>query len=411
MTAAHKSMEVEQSQKPISVIIVDDAVVVRGLLSRWLQESGGIEIIATYRNGVEAVAANRKPDVIILDIDMPEMDGMTALPLLIKKWPNASIIMASTLTVRNAEYTLRSLSLGAHDYIAKPATNRDVTFSTDFRREIIEKVQVLGRRIPRQTKAEISDGHIPYGHPASASYKESVPHPRPVSFPAVSKTETSVSQPSSISQNKNEGISSIPLRPMAANFPKLLMIGASTGGPKAVLELLDACRSAIRTVPVVIIQHMPAVFTQSFAENVSKRLSMDASEAQHGEPLEIGRIYVAPGGRHLKIDRSQSGNVIALDDMAPVNFFRPSVDVSFMSASMVYGASVLGVILTGMGTDGLQGSTGIVEKGGTILAQDEASSIVWGMPGSVARKGLCSAVAPVTELASIITRLTFGGVK
>jgi two-component system, chemotaxis family, protein-glutamate methylesterase/glutaminase len=394
MMAERLSSVSEASQKPIRVMIVDDAVVVRGLLSRWLQEADGIEVIATCRNGNEAVSALREPDLIILDIDMPEMDGMTALPLLVKKWPDASIIMASTLTVRNADYTLRSLSMGADDYIAKPATNRDVTFSLDFRREIVAKVMALGRKPKRSAKLESKIAKVSMVEETVITANKSVVVSDSAA-PPVSRQRTDVGSGSGFL-----------LRPMPNVPPKLLMIGASTGGPRAILELLQACRSIVQAVPVIIVQHMPPIFTQSFAENISKQLAMDASEAQHGEMLEGGRIYVAPGGRHLRINRHQGGNCIALDDSAPVNFFRPSVDVSFMSAGIVYGPNVVAVMLTGMGSDGLLGATGLVEKGGTLLAQDEASSIVWGMPGCVARKGLCSAVAPISELAAILTSLT-----
>jgi two-component system, chemotaxis family, protein-glutamate methylesterase/glutaminase len=402
MLAERQTSVQQASQKPIRVMIVDDAVVVRGLLSRWLQEDSDSEIIATYRNGAEAVAGTRQPDVIILDIDMPEMDGMTALPLLLKKWPEAAIVMASTLTVRNADYTLRSLSMGAHDYVAKPATNRDVTFATDFRREIVAKVVALGRRTKRfardtQLKAELLKPRI-----------------------AETGRSNATIAPSSSAQAALQGlrqkpatsvVADIPLRPFQAIQPKLLLIGASTGGPKAIIDLLQACRGVVQNLPVVIVQHMPPIFTQSFAENISKHLAVDASEAQHGEFLEAGRIYVAPGGRHLKLDRQQSGHRVFLDDSPPVNYFRPSVDVAFQSAGMAYGSGVLGVMLTGMGSDGLQGSTAMIERGGTLLAQDEATSIVWGMPGSVARKGLCSAVAPVSELAAIVSRLVTRGSK
>jgi two-component system, chemotaxis family, protein-glutamate methylesterase/glutaminase len=397
----------QASPKPIRVMIVDDAVVVRGLLSRWLQEDSDSEIIATYRNGAEAVAGSRQPDVIILDIDMPEMDGMTALPLLIKKWPDAAIIMASTLTIRNADYTLRSLSLGAHDYIAKPATNRDVTFATDFRREIVAKVLALGRRPKRgERESYVSTGALSPKVMESGKSNISV-------VPASSVNVGLQNSTAQIGQQKTiiPLVSDLALRPFTQTPPKILMIGASTGGPKAIIDLLYACRSVVQSMPVVIVQHMPAIFTQSFADNMSKQLSVDASEAQNGEYVEAGRIYVAPGGRHLKLDRQQSGHRILLDDSAPVNFFRPSVDVAFQSAGQAYGSGLLGVILTGMGTDGLQGATTMVEKGGTLIAQDEATSIVWGMPGCVARKGLCSAVAPVSELAAIISRLAMKGSK
>jgi two-component system, chemotaxis family, protein-glutamate methylesterase/glutaminase len=387
----------DASQQPVHVTIVDDAVVVRGMLARWLGEESGVEIIGTHRNGAEALASDRKPDVIVLDIDMPEMDGITALPKLIKKWPAASIIMASTLTTRNAEITLHCLSMGAHDYITKPATNRDVTFSTDFRREIVAKVRALGHRTIRKATG-------------IAAPANTIVWPRDISRPENTAAASSLLAAAAAARKEEPKADltcpEYSLRTMPGLSPKVLMIGASTGGPKVILEFLQAARAVVQAMPVVIVQHMPSMFTNSFAESIRKQLAMDSSEAQHGEPLERGRIYVAPGGRHLRIERNGVAHCIGLDDSAPVNFFRPSVDIAFQSAARCYGSGVLAVMLTGMGTDGLAGSTEIIERGGAVIAQDETSSIVWGMPGAVTRNGLCSVVAPVAELAAFAVRLT-----
>jgi two-component system, chemotaxis family, protein-glutamate methylesterase/glutaminase len=360
----------------LRVMIVDDAVVVRGLMARWFQEAGGIAVVSTHRSGAEAVAAIErvKPDVVILDIEMPDMDGITALPLLLKKAPGTVVIVASTLTTRNADISLRCLSLGALDYIGKPSTNRDVTFSTDFRREVIEKVKTLGRRHgPRSAPRRRADSSAPF-------------QPRPA-----------------------EAGGRLTLRPVVRVRPSVLLVGASTGGPHAVTELLKAARPAMHRMPIVVAQHMPPTFTAMFAEHLRRVLSIDAAEAQHREPLEKGRIYVAPGGRHLRLERGAGGARCAIDDGPPVNFCRPAVDVTFQSAAEIYGAGALGVILTGMGSDGLRGAASIVERGGNVLAQDEESSVVWGMPGVVARGGFCAAVDTVPNLAKIITIMAGAG--
>jgi two-component system, chemotaxis family, protein-glutamate methylesterase/glutaminase len=361
-------------------MIVDDAVVVRGLLSRWLAEAGGIEIASTHRTGAEAVAAveHIKPDVVLLDIEMPDMDGITALPLLLKKWPSATVIIASTLTTRNADVSLRCLSLGAVDYIAKPSTNRDVTFSTDFRREIIDKVKTLGRQ-------------------GGVSLRRALPRANTLGTAGPSRTPVST-----VSQTP------VQLRPFNRGAPRILTIGASTGGPNAVTELLRSCRPALHKMPIIVVQHMPTMFTTMFADHIRRHLAIDASEAQQGEMVEKGRIYVAPGGKHTRLERVPAGVRIVIDDGPPVNFCKPSVDVTMLSVAHVFGPVTLGVMLTGMGSDGLRGAVDIVERGGNMLAQDEASSVVWGMPGAVAKRGLCAAVEPIENLARIVNRLAQG---
>jgi two-component system, chemotaxis family, protein-glutamate methylesterase/glutaminase len=375
--ALQPAAAVPTANRPIRVMIVDDAVVVRGLLSRWLTDAGGIEIASTHRTGAEAVAAidRVKPDVILLDIEMPDMDGITALPLLLTKQPTTTVIVASTLTTRNAEISLRCLDLGAVDYIAKPSTNRDVTFSTDFRREIIAKVMALGQRTVR--------GYLPraQGH-AGPSLVEKRQLAGAVPAPSADVPFT--------------------LRPFAKVTSRILSIGASTGGPNAVTDLLKLCQPAIQRMPVVIAQHMPTMFTGMFADHLKRQLSLDAHEARHGEAIEKGRIYVAPGGKHLRLEKAATGVHAVIDDAPPINFCKPSVDFTLSSISKIYGSGTLAVMLTGMGSDGLRGATDTVEAGGNVIAQDEASSVVWGMPGMVARRGLCAAVEPIDRLARII---------
>jgi two-component system, chemotaxis family, protein-glutamate methylesterase/glutaminase len=375
--ALQAASAVPTANRPIRVMIVDDAVVVRGLLSRWLTDAGGIEIASTHRTGAEAVAAidRVKPDVILLDIEMPDMDGITALPLLLGKQPSTTVIVASTLTTRNADISLRCLNLGAMDYIAKPSTNRDVTFSTDFRREIIAKVMALGQRTVR--------GYLPraQGHaaPSLAGKRQlagaSAPAPADPSYT---------------------------LRPFAMVTSRVMSIGASTGGPNAITDLLRLCQPAIQRMPVIIAQHMPTMFTGMFADHLKRMLSMDVREAQHGEAVEKGRIYVAPGGKHLRLEKAAAVVRAVIDDAPPINFCKPSVDLTMSSISKIYGPGTLGVMLTGMGSDGFRGASDVVEAGGNVIAQDEASSVVWGMPGVVAKRGLCAAVEPIERLARII---------
>jgi two-component system chemotaxis response regulator CheB len=354
----------------ISVMIVDDAVVVRGLISRWLSEESGIEVVGTFRNGREAVdnVLKLKPDVVVLDIDMPELDGLSALPLLLARKPDLVVIMASTLTRRNAEVSLKALSLGAVDYVTKPETSREVMFAQSFRREIIEKIRHLGRRratAPLHSKA-------PRGKAGEAR------------TPAIS------------------------LRPFSLVTPRLLAIGSSTGGPQALQVMIRGLAPVLGRLPIVITQHMPPTFTAILAEHLARAANRPAHEGVHGETIKPGMLYVAPGGKHMRLERQAEAVAIMLNDDPPVHFCKPAVDPLFQSAATAFGAGLLSVVLTGMGTDGTDGARDVAAAGGSIIAQDEISSVVWGMPGSAAHSGNCSAVLPLDEIAPKVVQLVNG---
>jgi len=362
--------------KRIRVMIVDDAVVVRGLFSRWVGEEGDLEVAAALRTGREAVNQIERidPDVVVLDIDMPELDGITALPLLLEKRRDLVVIMASTLTRRNAEISLRALSLGATDYIPKPESNREVTGSPTFRRELIEKIRTLGLRARRQRLARVASPPL---QPAAK--------PAPVTH------------------------SGLVLRPMPVIAPRVLLIGCSTGGPQALNAIIAKIGSVIDRSPVLITQHMPATFTAILAEHLQRLSGRPVAEGQDGEEIRAGHVYIAPGGRHMTVARRDNGTaVIALDDGPLVNFCKPSVDPMFDSVAAVWDSKVMGVVLTGMGTDGLNGSKTVTAAGGHVMAQDEATSVVWGMPGQVAHAGLASAVLPLNEIAPKLIRVFAG---
>lgn len=358
-------------------MIVDDSAVARGFLRRWIESEPGIEIVEALRTGRQAIerlpAAD--PDVVVLDIEMPDMDGVTALPRLLQLKPGLAVIMASTLTRRNAEITLRALALGALDCIQKPDMSGGMT-SESYRHGLIAKIRELGARARR---------------------KAGMPLPVP---PAVTKPVAADDVPSR----------AVRLRARPSTPPRVLVIGASTGGPQALSEVCARLGPVVDQAPVLIVQHIPPVFTAILAEHLSRATGRDAREAQDGEAVRAGRIYVAPGQRHLRIARAGGQPVVALDDGAPVCFCKPSVDVMFASAAQVWGERVQGVILTGMGTDGTRGAAEIVAAGGAVMAQDESTSIVWGMPGSAAAAGLCSAVLPLPLIAPELSRL-FAGVR
>jgi len=372
-------------------MVVDDAVVVRGLIVRWVEAEPGLEVVAALRSGREAIAQmeHADPDVVILDVDMPDMDGITALPRLLAAKPELAVIMASTLTRRNAEISLRALSLGAADYIPKPETTREVTTSESFRRELVEKIRALGSRRK----------HAP-----------GLRGPVPATAPALIRPVAPASEPSyGVSPDPAlDDDAAIKLRPFPPLPPRVLLVGASTGGPQALNAVVGGLNRVIDEAPVLIVQHMPPTFTTIFAEHLSRASGRVAREGINGEPVRAGQIYVAPGSRHMRVERRDGQAIIAIDDGPPVNFCKPSVDPLFASAADVWGAKCLAVVLTGMGCDGTNGAAALVAAGGAVIAQDEASSVVWGMPGSVTNAGLCSSVLPLDRIAPAVIRLFSG---
>jgi two-component system chemotaxis response regulator CheB len=374
----------------IRVMVVDDSVVVRGLVRRWLEASPGVKVVASLRTGREAVeqVVRANPDVVILDIEMPEMDGLTALPLMLSRKRDLIVIMASTLTRRHAEISLRALSLGATDHVSKPESNRGVSTSPEFQRELVEKVRQLGgRRLRRRTARPTVPLEIP-NTPAPTSR-------RPLA--ANSQPDQTSAQP-------------LRLRTGKIKIPRALLIGASTGGPQALMGLFTQLGPVIDRIPVLIVQHMPATFTTILAEHLARASQRPVREPRDGDPVGPGSVQLAPGGHHMLVARSEGRPVIRLSDAPPVHFCRPAVDPLFQTAAQVWNGAMLGVILTGMGHDGTAGARAVVEAGGAVIAQDEASSVVWGMPGSAAQAGLCAAVLPLDQIASKLVRVFTGGV-
>jgi two-component system chemotaxis response regulator CheB len=331
-------------------MICDDSLVILGAIARMLASDPDIEVVAKVGNGRAAIEelARTKVDVAVLDIEMPVLDGMAALPLLLKADPGLRVVMASTLTTRGADIAMRALRLGAADYVPKPSS---VGFGGDeaFRKEIVEKVKGLARL-----------------RRGSSAASRPPPPLRP--------------------------------RPAALRQPRLLAIGSSTGGPQALFTLFQGLGKTL-PVPVVLTQHMPPAFTPILAEHITKLGRIPCAEARDGETLALGRAYLAPGNRHLLVEAAGADLRARLCDSPPENFCRPSVDPMLRSASRACGGQVIVAMLTGMGHDGLAGTRDVVGAGGTAVAQDEATSVVWGMPGAVAQAGLCHAVLPLPAIA------------
>jgi two-component system chemotaxis response regulator CheB len=351
-------------QAAIRVMIVDDALMVRGIVAQWLSAEPDFQVVGNYRNGREAIAnlAKAAPDVVVLDIDMPELDGLATLPLLLAYRSDLVVIMASTLTRRNAEVSFRALALGAADYVPKPGNGREMMTAQEFRRELTEKIRNLGR--VRRSQAQGSE-RVETRKPA--------------------------------------------LRPFSRVPPRAILFGSSTGGPEALQVLVRSLAPVVAQVPVLIAQHMPATFTTVLAEHLGRASGRPAREASHGEAPVAGSIYVAPGGRHMCVEARDDKPVIVLDDGPPVNYCKPAVNPLFQSAATAFGPAALGVVLTGMGSDGAQGATALADAGGSVIAQDEATSVIWGMPGAAVQTGACAAVLPLHQIASKISQLVSGG--
>lgn len=353
----------------IRVMLVDDSAIIRGLITKMISPDPGIEVVASVGDGAQAVKrlARSKIDVIVLDIEMPVMDGLTALPKLIELDPNVKIIMASTLTERNASVSLKALNAGAADYVPKPTSTGKIAAADDFRRELVEKIKTLGIAARRDAG-------------------------RPVPSATAKQGDKTATAPSSLYSGP------VILR-KATNVlpPKILAIGSSTGGPQALLALFAKLKP-ILGIPVVITQHMPPTFTRILAEHITKASEWTCTEAQEGDVLEPNHAYMAPGDFHMEIQGTPQEAKIHVHQDPPENFCRPAVDPMFRSVTKVYGGNVLGIILTGMGQDGLKGAKVVTDAGGTLFAQDEKTSVIWGMPGAVATAGLCSAVSPLEQL-------------
>lgn len=358
---------------PLRVMVVDDSVVIRGLIARWIDAEADMEVAASLRTGLDAVNQVERiaPDVAVLDIEMPELDGISALPKLLAKKRDLVVIMASTLTRRNAEISMRALSLGAADYIPKPETTREAGAAEQFRADLLQKIRFLG--VKRRRRASSVTAAAP--KPTAASAPPSVP---------------------------------IVQRPFGLVAPKVLLIGSSTGGPQALMTLVAQLGPVIRRVPVLITQHMPPTFTTILAEHLARVSAMPAHEGVDGEPVRAGQIYLAPGGRHMRVARHGAETVIALGDGPPINFCKPAVDPLFESAVDIWQGAALAVILTGMGSDGMRGGRRVADAGGSVIAQDEATSVVWGMPGAAAQAGICSAILPLDQIAPKLLRLFSG---
>lgn len=371
----------------IHVMLIDDSSVVRGLLTRVLEEDGSIKVIGTAQNGQIGIDLLTRrtisPDIIMLDIEMPVMDGITALPQILKAAPYAKVIMCSTLSLKGAEVTMKALSMGAADAIAKPTAAGNILDSnSNFKQSLVNLIKQIGQATSRRLQSARPAAPIT---PVQGSAR-----PNPATAAPILRF------------GKGDKITLRDLKTAYNGKPSIVAIGSSTGGPPALFEVLKHCKGI--DVPIVITQHMPPTFTAMLAAHIASHTGLPAQEGAEGMVIRPGEVYVAPGGHHMTIQTENGKPTIRLNTDPPENFCRPAVDPMFRSLIDIYGNKILGVILTGMGSDGYLSCQKLIESGARLFAQDEATSVVWGMPGSVAMGGLCHAILPLNEMGPTIFR-------
>lgn len=352
------------------VLIVDDSAVIRGALGSIVDSEHDMMVVTTANTGRVALDALKhlKIDVVLLDIEMPEMDGLTALPLILEGYPQTRVIMASSLTQKGAEVTLTALAMGASDFIAKPAAKSGSGSLATLHVEITSKIRAIGY--------------------AARAGHSSVPRSTTTRRPTPLRTEL-------LSARTGDAP------------PRILAIAASTGGPNALAAVLSGLPNDF-PLPIVVTQHMPAVFTQMLAQRLERDAGRPCVEARDGDRLVPGRTYIAPGDYHMIVHTHEGYPFVKLTQTEPENYCRPAADAMFRSVASIYGASTLAVVLTGMGEDGMRGCREIAARGGRIIVQDEASSVVWGMPGAVVRDGISATVLPLDDVAAAVVHIVHG---
>lgn len=369
------------SDNPVRVLVVDDTVVYRKIISDLLAEIPEVEVVGTAPNGKIAIqkCAQLQPDLLTLDLEMPELDGLGVLRHLREHATGTGAIMLSAFTTQGADATVMALELGAFDFVVKPTGGASDESLATLRRELVPKLLAFVRK--HRVRTALRGATSP--KPAAQSTHPETPAQAPVPPAAVA-------------------------RPVPRGKPRVIGIGISTGGPQALNILLPQLPADL-AVPVLIVQHMPPMFTKSLADGLDERCALSVREAVDDEAVMPGSVLIAPGGRQMKVEAAGAQAVIRLTDDPPEQSCRPAVDYLFRSIANVYGGNAAGVIMTGMGSDGTLGCRLMKRRGATILTQDEASCVVYGMPKAPAEEGLSDMVLPLNELAAEITRLVGRG--
>ena len=418
----------QQSKPSAKVLVVDDSAAVRAMLQSILAEivdEQRIAVAVDGRHGLQLAsraALSADPfDIVLLDIEMPLMDGLQALDELVKLRPAPKVIMSSVLTRRGAAASMQALSRGASDYLCKPSSEQKNAIA-DFRRDLRQKIELWSTAKPKAESAapppaaavtakytgkpKIADRYPPARAPVVALAPTDRPVTRPNTPPNKQGASVQTNPPERLARPSETIGQSVTKIRSAAIRPRCraLAIGSSTGGPQALLNILGQNRIPPK-FPIFLTQHMPPTFTTILAEQIAKASGLPCREGQDGEVVSNGHIYLAPGTHHMQVVSSQGQVKLSLSDGPPVNFCRPAVDPMLESLAEVYDKGLTVLILTGMGQDGLSGSKAVKKRGGQIFAQDEASSVVWGMPGAIVKNNLQENVLNLEQIKTMINSL------
>jgi len=362
------------NRKNIRVLIVDDTALYRKVLRDVLSEIPGVEVVGSAPNG--KIALNKveqlRPDMMTLDVEMPEMNGLETLKMLRSKTLKPAVIMVSSLTQRDAEVTLQALQLGAFDFIAKPSGGSVLQNLDSLKEQFTPKVDALLKKI-------------------TPAFRSGSAQPKTLFSKGTSVIHTQISV-----SNRRSGFQ-----------PRIVTLGVSTGGPRALAEVIPQLPAGF-PLPLVLVQHMPPVFTKALADSLNKKSTVNVLEAENDMPLQAGTVYIAPGGKQMKISGNSLQPKIKITDDPPENHCKPSADYLFRSVNEIFAAKTLGVIMTGMGRDGTEGLRLLKESGAYNIAQDEATCVVYGMPMEAVKAGVVDEVLPLHKIAERISKLVKG---
>jgi two-component system chemotaxis response regulator CheB len=398
------------AERRIKTVVVDDSTAVRSMVTGWVKNAPSLDLVGEAADGESALRVCRiyNPDVVLLDVEMPGMSGLEVLKQLMKSDPTRVVIMFSALTREGASSTIEALASGAADYLTKPSSMGGGRAGLEETREqLIEKATVLGerRRLNRNSPRFAAPSFLVPGASRTASSEPSRPTFQPTEGrPRIRATEQLVSSPLARPETPRS-------RPVRTGRIDAVVIASSTGGPAALTEIVPRLSKSL-PVPILLVQHMPALFTEMLAERLNLKSEIAVKIAEDNEVIQPSTLYVAPGGIHLEVFHDSSRVLRSrLVDAAPELSCKPSANYLFRSASQCFGSNLLGVVLTGMGQDGCAGSEELVGRGGSVIVQDELSSVVWGMPGAVAHLGIQEGVYPLADIADEINRRAGGAAR